>query len=322
MPSIIQCIYWAIEDLRCHVNSLFAKLSEHIECQSMMVWNGIVLAINSLLDIEKHDKIWQDYSCTLANLCANKANQYIIHSSQFSSNPKSKVCEDMLLLCSNSCLWAPKYKSHSLKELTNHICSLLNFLPAICMIFNKLPMLHLLPCHSMKLGDCRCYRKVSSVHTSRHGHSMGCRILYCKLCFVTGNFYQYVVMEGRLETINVTASTKQKCQSFFVMQSKWLCSLLTPWLRILWFSLEISKVLKKLVKSLDSATQGFASLALSNLCSGTREQKELVVKQGILCVLLFLLNFSDLEVEPCTLYSIAPLQLNAQIAAVSILQFT
>ncbi len=79
------------------------------------------------------------------------------------------------------------------------------------------------------------------------------------------------------------------------MQSKCLCSLLTPWLRILWFSLEIPKVLKKLVKSLDRATQWFVSLALCNLSSGMQEQKELVVKQGILCVLLFLLNFSDLK---------------------------
>ncbi len=50
------------------------------------------------------------------------------------------------------------------------------------------------------------------------------------------------------------------------------------------------KGIEKLVKSLDSATQQFVSLALCNICSGTWEQKELVVKQGILCVLLFLLN--------------------------------
>ncbi len=81
-------------------------------------------------------------------------------------------------------------------------------------------------------------------------------------------------------------------------------------------SLEMSKVLCKLGKSSDSATQWFASLALCNLCSGTREQKELVVKQGILCVLLFLLRFSDLEVERCALLAIAPSQFNALIAAV------
>jgi hypothetical protein len=77
---------------------------------------------------------------------------------------------------------------------------------------------------------------------------------------------------------------------FFVMQQeKCLHSLLAPQLRILWFPLEIPKVLKKLVKSLDSATQWFAPLALCNL------------KMGILCVLLFLLRFSNLEVERCTL---------------------
>jgi hypothetical protein len=80
MPSVIQCISWAIEDLLCQVASLFANLSEYIECQSTMVSTGIALAINSLLAIEEHNKIWQDYSHTLANLCANKATQSIIHS--------------------------------------------------------------------------------------------------------------------------------------------------------------------------------------------------------------------------------------------------
>jgi hypothetical protein len=45
-----------------------------------MVSNGIVLAIDSLLAIEERNKTWQDYSRTLANLCANKAKQSIIHS--------------------------------------------------------------------------------------------------------------------------------------------------------------------------------------------------------------------------------------------------
>jgi hypothetical protein len=33
------------------------------------------------------------------------------------------------------------FNSHSLKEIANHIYHLLNFQPAICVIFNKLPLL-------------------------------------------------------------------------------------------------------------------------------------------------------------------------------------
>jgi hypothetical protein len=76
-------------------------------------------------------------------------------------------------------------------------------------------------------------------------------------------------------------------------------------------SQEIPKVLCKLAKSSDSATQRFASLALCNLCSGTREQKELVVKQGVLRVLLFLLRFPDLDVERCASLAIAALSLGS-----------
>ena len=112
----------------------------------------------------------------------------------------------MLLLHSNSCLQALKYKSLSLKELTNHICSLLNFPPAICVIFNKLLMLHLIPCCSMKLGDRWCCGKVSSVHTSRHGHLMGC--VFSIANFASSlEFCQYAVIKGGLETINDTALT-------------------------------------------------------------------------------------------------------------------
>lgn len=59
MPSVLRCISWANDDLRCQIAGLFANLSEHIECQSTMVSNGIIHAIDSLLPIEEHDEIWQ-----------------------------------------------------------------------------------------------------------------------------------------------------------------------------------------------------------------------------------------------------------------------
>ncbi len=106
---------------------------------------------------------------------------------------------------------------------------------------------------------------------------------------------------------------------FFVLQQeKCLCSLLTLWLRILWSSLEIPKVLKKLVKSSDSATQMVCILC--SLQSMLRSvETELVVKQGIFCVLLFLCRFSYLEVEHCASLAIAQSQFNARTVAVSML---
>ncbi len=65
MPSVILCISWAIEYLWCKVDGLFVNLSD----QSMMFLNRIVLAIDSLLAIEEHNKIRQDCSCTRLQIC-------------------------------------------------------------------------------------------------------------------------------------------------------------------------------------------------------------------------------------------------------------
>ena len=56
--SVIRCISWANGDMRCQIAGLFANLSEHRECQSTIVSNGIVKAIDALLSIE-NDEIWQ-----------------------------------------------------------------------------------------------------------------------------------------------------------------------------------------------------------------------------------------------------------------------
>jgi hypothetical protein len=190
VPSVIQCISWVIEDLRCQVAGLFANLSEHIVCQSMMVSNRIVIAIYSFLAIEEHNIMWQDCSRTHAHLCDNKAKQSIIHSHgglkilSILIKSNSKVCERYVAIALKFMSLSPEVQK-SLSKKKNHISHLLIFLPVICVISRKLLLLHLLPCCLMKLGDYWCCRKVSSVHTSRHGHLTGCRILCCKLCFVT-----------------------------------------------------------------------------------------------------------------------------------------
>lgn len=59
MPSVLECISREDIDLRCQVAGLFANLSEHVNCQSTMISNGILYAIGTILPIEEHNDIWQ-----------------------------------------------------------------------------------------------------------------------------------------------------------------------------------------------------------------------------------------------------------------------
>ena len=124
-------------------------------------------------------------------------------------------------------------------------------------------------------------------------------------------FCKYVVKEGGVETIKATASTNTNTEVLRDSARALSSFSINIAAKGIMVSLEIAKVLCKLVKSSDSATQRFASLALCNLCMGTREHKELVVKQGVLRVLLFLLRFPDLEVERCASLAIAGLALGS-----------
>ena len=117
--------------------------------------------------------------------------------------------------------------------------------------------------------------------------------------------------EGGVETIKATASTNTNTEVLRDSARALSSFSINIAAKGIMVSLEIAKVLCKLVKSSDSTTQRFASLALCNLCMGTREHKELVVKQGVLRVLLFLLRFPDLEVERCASLAIAGLALGS-----------
>jgi hypothetical protein len=120
------------------------------------------------------------------------------------------------------------------------------------------------------------------------------------------------VIEGGLETINATALTSNNCEVLCDAASKLsLFSVDTVTKNIMVFygdPISIEKTSKEFDKC--NTMVCVASLALCNLRSGRREQKELLVKQGILCVLLFLLRFSNLEVERCALLASAQLQFN------------
>ena len=56
IQSVYRCISSANDDLRCQIAGLLASLSEHRECQSTMVSNRIVQAMDSLLNTDEHTK--------------------------------------------------------------------------------------------------------------------------------------------------------------------------------------------------------------------------------------------------------------------------
>ena len=136
--------------------------------------------------------------------------------------------------------------------------------------------------------------------------------VFCIANFVASpDFRQYISKEGGVETLKAVVTT---CADTDILReaSRALSSLSNhiP-TRAIMISQEIPQLISKLAKSSDNSTQRFAALALCNLCQGTREEKELVVKQGALRILLFLLRFPDLEIERCASLAIAALSLGS-----------
>lgn len=125
------------------------------------------------------------------------------------------------------------------------------------------------------------------------------------------DFRQFVVKEGGVKTIKAAATSNQNIELLRDAARAMSSFSVDTATKEIMIGLEVPKVLCRLAKSPDSATQRCAALALCNLCLGTREQKELVTKQGVLSVLLFLLRFPDLEVERCASLAIAALSLGS-----------
>lgn len=67
VQSVVRCISWANDDLRCQIAGLVANLSEHRECQTTMISHGIVQGIGTLMSLEEHNEVWQ-VRCALTTL--------------------------------------------------------------------------------------------------------------------------------------------------------------------------------------------------------------------------------------------------------------
>jgi len=77
-----------------------------------------------------------------------------------------------------------------------------------------------------------------------------------------------------------------------------------------------NEILPKLIKfsrRTDTATQRYSSLAICNLTLHAKEKKNLIQQDGLLRILVFLAKCSDLEVERCSILSIAALSLGTEV---------
>ena len=136
--------------------------------------------------------------------------------------------------------------------------------------------------------------------------------IFCIANFAASPDYrQYIVKEGGVEIIKAATTANQNTEILRDASRAMSSFSMDTATKGIMISHDVPKVLCKLAKSPDSSTQRFAALALCNVCWGTREQKELVAKQGVLRVLLFLLRFPDLEVERCASLAIAALSLGS-----------
>ena len=318
MQSVIRCCTRANEvDIKCQTAGLFANLSEHRECQPTIIASGIVQAINSLITIE-HDEIWQDCSRTLANLCSHEGKQANIHR-QGVLQTLAKLGKSTSDVCERYVAIAMRFMSSCVEVQQSHAKSyfpylefsasnLLDFQRAAAAAFASMSLNDTGKSLVLKKGGVKSILQLC-IHLDL---AVRRDAVHSVANFVASpNFCQYVVIEGGVETIKAVALSNNNVE---VLRdaSRALSSLSTDdATKGIMVSHEMTKVLCKLAKSPDSATQQFASLALSNLCSGTREEKELVVKQGVLRVLLFLLRFPDLEVERCASLAIAGLSLGS-----------
>ncbi len=351
MQAILQCISRENEDLRCQVAGLFANLSEYVKCKSTMISNGIVHAIETILSKEEHDNIWQvslatfywispnvfgtlinhdftnankDCSRTLANLSTNEEVQHEVFR-QGGLQILSKLSKSKNDVCQRYVAIAMRFLSSSIEVQF----SLLKGSHDAYLPFRDLSARNPIEFHraaaaafaSMSLNDSGMLlilmKSLVSPILELCTHEDVCvqrDAVFCIANFARSQVLgKFVAREGGVASIKATAAT---ATSVDVLReaaralSSFSVDIATKEIMI---SIEIPIILWKLARSSDSETQRFTALAICNLCIGTREQKELLVKQGALRALIFLLRFPDLDVERCASLSISALALGSDM---------
>ena len=333
--TVVRCVAWANEDLRSQIAGLFANLSEWRETHGTLISQGVVQALSQLvtpvtdygdsgqggLDVILQVEINQDCARTLANFCSNEERKpAVFKSGGLDTLVKLSACKDEV---------TERYAAAAIHFLLSSSTEVQNSLATSSAPFPFLDF------STSNLLDYQ--RAAASAFASMSANQAGQRLMLKKggipnvirLCYhsdpaVRGNAVHSaanlssspralpsVLKGGCVEAIKAVATTDDTAD-ILRDASRALSAMSTDTTaKESMIALELPKILSRLAKKPDLPTQRFAALALCNLCVGTRDQKELVVKQGVLSILLFLLRYPDLETERCASLSIAGLTLGS-----------
>lgn len=257
----------------------------------------------------------------LANLCANEEKQVVIcrqgglKTLVGLGKSKCEICQRYVAIAMRFMASSVEVQKTLSKE--NGFSPFLDFSESNLLDFQRSAAAAMASMSMNETGKSMVLRKGGieailrlCIHLDQHVQK---EAVFCVANFAgSPDFRQYVAKEGGVETLKAVATTTHDveilCNAARALSS---LSIDIPTKAIMVLQ-EIPKVLSKLAKSSDIATQRFAALALCNLCLGTREQKESIVKQGSLRILLFLLRFPDLVLERCASLAIASLSLGSQ----------
>ena len=351
VKCVVRCISWANDDMKCQIAGLMANLSEHRECHSTMIAQGVIPVLGKLSatensevkQVSRYRIITQDeHLCLMtiiakfviplsllfskdcgrafANLCANEEKQIHIYRQGglktlvSLSKSRNEVCQRYVAIAMRFMASSTEVQRSISKE--NEFSSFLELSNSESIDYKRASAASMASMSLNQSGKTTVLRKGGirailrlCVHLDL---SVQREAVFCIANFVSSSDYrEYVTKEGGVETLRAVVTTSNETEILRdASRALSFMSVDTP-TRAIMISQEIPQILSKLAKSPDNSTQRFAALALCNLCQGTREQKETIVKRGALRILLFLLRFPDLEVERCASLAIAALSLGS-----------
>ncbi|KAF1331179.1 Vacuolar protein, partial [Globisporangium splendens] len=302
-------------DLQCQCTGLVANLSEYLANQTKIADEVLTSALVTLAFSVDSAEIHQDVSCALANLCSNEENHIIVY--------KQGGLKCLVHLTNAKDDVTQRYAAMGLRFLSSN--------PQICVFIVQESLLP--PFIKLAQSSILDYqRTAASVFSSfslneenklklvRDGGYT--RILKCCLyddlevkrdcVFALANIadsleYRFdVVREGAI-TVLVDAGAQDDAR---VQRdcARALASLsITNSIKPELIKQHVLKPLFRLTRSLDSATQRFATLAICNLAAG--DDKIYMVDQGTIRPLTHLIRFPDAEIQRYAALALAGLAL-------------
>jgi hypothetical protein len=315
--TVIRSIPNASVELKSQIAAIFANLSEHLECQPIMISQAVVKAIGALSTTDHGDTL-KDCARALAYLCsAEKAQHAIYRQGGFETLGTLSYlaeCET----CKRYVAIALRFMASSV-EVQRSLCAddalslYLDISTSASLDYQRSAAASFLSMSQSEEGRSMMKKDgISAVlRLCSHADLHVRRSAVCAVANLAASpeTRQYIAMEGGVEVIRFASAANNDFDFLRNAARTMSCLAVDIAIREAMVSQEIPKALSKLAKSADSQTQRFASLALCNLCIGT--QKESIVQQGVLRVLLFILRYPDLEIERRASLAIAALSLGS-----------